>query len=156
MRDPRCCTIKCLSTKFQTGILKLFNLVLSVGYYPDIWNQGLITPIFKSGDKFDPSNYRGICVNSNLGKLFCSIINSRVLNFLTEYNTLSKCQVGFVRDRTVTSRCFWDVATGIGGVGKIQCRRWWFGYKNIYIFIYRGDCQPQHSAHNINTCKSNR
>ena len=52
--------LKCLSTKFQTGILKLFNLVLNVGYYPDIWNQGLITPIFKSGDKFDPSNYRGI------------------------------------------------------------------------------------------------
>ena len=98
--------LKCLSTKFQTGILKLFNLVLSVGYYPDIWNQGLITPIFKSGDKFDPSNYRGICVNSNLGKLFCSIINSRVLNFLTEHNTLSKCQIGFLPNYRTSDHIF--------------------------------------------------
>lgn len=98
--------LKCLSTKFQTGILKLFNLVLSVGYYPDFWNQGLITPIFKSGDKFDPSNYRGICVNSNLGKLFCSIINSRVLNFLSEHKTLSKCQIGFLPNYRTSDHIF--------------------------------------------------
>ena len=70
--------LKCTSTKFKMAILKLFNLVLSVGYFPDIWNHGLITPIFKNGDEFDPNNYRGICVSSNLGKLLCSIINSRL------------------------------------------------------------------------------
>lgn len=67
--------LKPLNNKFQSAILKLFNLALSVGYFPDIWNQGLITPVYKNGDKFDPNNYRGICVNSNLGKIFCSIIN---------------------------------------------------------------------------------
>ena len=41
---------------------------------PDVWCQGLITPIYKSGDKGDPTNYRGICVSSCLGKLFCSIL----------------------------------------------------------------------------------
>lgn len=49
---------------------KLFNLILISGIFPDNWCQGLITPIFKSGEKKDPNNYRGICVSSCLGKLF--------------------------------------------------------------------------------------
>ena len=57
---------------------KLFNLVLNSGSFPDSWCQGLITPIFKSGKKDDPSNYRGICVASCLGKLFCSVLNHQL------------------------------------------------------------------------------
>ena len=88
--------LKNTTVKFQQAILKLLNLVLSVGYFPDIWNQGLITPIFKSGDKLDPNNYRGICVNSNLGKVLCSIMNTRFIDFLNEHNVLSKSQIGFL------------------------------------------------------------
>ncbi len=69
------------------------SLVLSVGYFPDIWNQGLITLIFKNGDKFDPNNYRGICVSSNLGKLLCSIINARLLDFIITHNVLSRSRL---------------------------------------------------------------
>ncbi len=80
----------------QTAVLKLFNLVLSSGCSPDIWSQGLITPIHKSGDKLDPNNFRGICVSSNLGKLFSSILNNRIVNFLNEHNVLSPSQIGFL------------------------------------------------------------
>ena len=82
--------------KLNEAILKIFNLTLNTGCFPAIWNQGLITtPIFKSGDKFDPHNYRGICVSSNLGKVFCSIINARILAFLKEHDVLSKSQIDF-------------------------------------------------------------
>ncbi|XP_016350301.1 uncharacterized protein LOC107695035 [Sinocyclocheilus anshuiensis] len=37
-------------------------------FFPKIWNQGLISPIHKNGDKLEPNSYQGICVNSNLGK----------------------------------------------------------------------------------------
>lgn len=40
--------------------------------------------IFKSGDKYDPNNYRGMSVPSNLGKVFCNIINTRIQCFLNE------------------------------------------------------------------------
>ena len=40
--------------KFQFPILKLFNIILRSGILPNIWNQGLITPIHQSRDKFDP------------------------------------------------------------------------------------------------------
>ena len=43
---------------------KLFNTILSLGTVPNICCNGIITPIFKSGARNDPSNYRGICVSS--------------------------------------------------------------------------------------------
>ena len=52
--------IKYTDLKFQLAILKLLNTVLSSAGFPNIWHQGLISPIHKSGDKFDPNNYRGV------------------------------------------------------------------------------------------------
>lgn len=98
--------IKFTDLKFQIAILKLFNIVLSSGIFPNIWNQGLITPLHKSGDKFDPNNYRGICVNSNLGKVLCMIINHRLLQLLTENNVLSKSQIGFLPNYRTTDHIF--------------------------------------------------
>ena len=62
--------IKCLS--------KIFNSVLSSGNYPRIWAKGFIIPLFKSGSKEDPTNYRGITIGSCLGKVFTKIFNSRL------------------------------------------------------------------------------
>uniref|UniRef100_A0A9J8AFQ2 ribonuclease H n=1 Tax=Cyprinus carpio carpio TaxID=630221 RepID=A0A9J8AFQ2_CYPCA len=88
--------LKHTEQNFKLAILKLFNDVLCVGFFPEIWNQGLISPIHKNGDKLEPNNYRGICVNSNLGKVFCSILNTRLSDFLIKHNALSKCQIGFL------------------------------------------------------------
>ena len=98
--------IKHTDSKFQLAILKLLNTVLNSGTFPNIWNQGLLTQLHKSGDKFDPNNYRGICVNSNVGKLLCMIINQRILNFLTEKNILSKSQIGFLPNYRTTDHIF--------------------------------------------------
>ena len=84
--------LKHTDSKFKSAILKLFNLVLRVGFFPEIWNKGLISPIFKSGDKTDPQNYHGICINSCLGKVLCSILNSQIIDFITEYHVLSRSQ----------------------------------------------------------------
>ena len=56
----------------------------------------MITAIYKSVDKCDPSNYRGICVSSCLSKLFCSILNERLYNFIQERNLLHPSQIEFL------------------------------------------------------------
>ncbi len=62
-----------------------------------MWKENLITPIFKQGEKYNyPNNYRGITVSSNLGKLFCSIINDRLVQFIQEHKILNNCQIGFM------------------------------------------------------------
>ena len=75
---------------------KLFNTILSLGIMPLTWCGGLITPIYKSGGRSDPSNYRGICVSSCLGKLFCSIVNQRLLERVNAHNILHNSQIGFL------------------------------------------------------------
>ena len=62
---------------------KLFNAVLNACSMPQTWCVSLITPICKSGGRSDPSNYRRICVSSCLGKLFCSILNQRLLEYMS-------------------------------------------------------------------------
>ena len=98
--------LKHSTPELQLALLKLFNLVLQAGCFPENWSWGLISPIHKSGDKLDPNNYRGICVSSNLGKVFCSIINARILAFLTEHNVLSKGQIGFLPNHRTTDHIY--------------------------------------------------
>lgn len=86
--------------------IKLFNLILQSGKMPDIWCQGLITPIYKSGDKSDPTNYRGICVSSCLGKLFCSILNQRLYLYFRENKILHNSQIGFVPENRTADHVF--------------------------------------------------
>ncbi|CAB4032409.1 Hypothetical predicted protein [Paramuricea clavata] len=40
------------------GFIKVFNTIMKSGKFPTLWCEGLISPIFKSGNKLDPSNYR--------------------------------------------------------------------------------------------------
>ena len=46
--------IKASYEKLSSIYLKLFNLILKTGIYPNLWCFGLITPVFKSGNKLDP------------------------------------------------------------------------------------------------------
>ena len=74
----------------KSAICKLFNHILTSGYFPQSWCEGVITPIFKSGDKQDPANYSGICINSCLGKLFGAVLYNRRKNFVGDHNILHK------------------------------------------------------------------
>ena len=86
--------------------VKLFDLILQSGKMPDVWCQGLITPIYKSGDKSDPTNYRGICVSSCLGKLFCSILNRRLHLYFEENKILHNSQIGFLPENRTADHVF--------------------------------------------------
>ena len=77
-------------------IIKLFNDIFLKNSKISQWSVSMITPIFKSGLKTDPSNYRGISVLSCLRKLFSSVLNQRLLQFVLDRNILSKKQLGFV------------------------------------------------------------
>ena len=79
----------------------LFNEILNTSSYPTSWAEGNIVPICKSGDVKNPTNYRGITVSSSLGKLFATILNTRLLSFLDKNNVTTEEQIGFtVGNRT--------------------------------------------------------
>ena len=75
--------------------MKLFNFILSSGYYQRMWSEGYIVPIYKAADPTDPNNYRCITITSCAGKLFNRILNSRLESYIHEHGILHYEQIGF-------------------------------------------------------------
>jgi hypothetical protein len=52
-----------------TVLTVLFNSIVTTGRIPSLFKEGVLTPILKKGrSKENPSNYRGITINSIIGK----------------------------------------------------------------------------------------
>ena len=74
----------------------IFNLSLHQGIFPDDWKHARISPIFKSGDTEDCSNYRPISVLSIVSNVFEKLVYLQLYDYFTENGVLSRYQsVGF-------------------------------------------------------------
>ena len=91
---------------FTAPLAFIFNLVLVHEKYPSNWCEGLITTIFKSGDPGNPENYRGITLCSNLSKLYSSILNKRLDQFLIDRGLNSMEQIGFKKKARTADHIF--------------------------------------------------
>ena len=98
--------LKCTNTHGTILLTTLFNKILKSGIFPPSWNYGLIKPIHKGMDVFDPDNYRGITLNSCLGKLFCTILYNRLAPILEKENIFCKEQGGFRKEHRTTDHIF--------------------------------------------------
>jgi len=87
--------LKCGSTVMTPILNKLFNLILTSGIFPSPWRVNTLSPLHKKGDKYECDNYRGIAVSSNLCKLFCSIIHTRIISFCNHNNVIPRVQIGY-------------------------------------------------------------
>ena len=67
----------------------LFIQSLESGIIPECLKRAAIVPIFKSGDKSLPSNYRPISLTPILMKIFERVIRKQVTQFLTERGYLN-------------------------------------------------------------------
>ena len=63
---------------------QLFSVIWREEIVPPQWREGLIVNLFKKGDKEDPGNYRGITLLSVVGKVFCKMLNDRLVKHLDE------------------------------------------------------------------------
>ena len=66
-------------------------------------NQSTITPVFKSGTKSSPSNYRPISLTSTIIKVFERIIRKKVVAFFTSQDHLNNTHHGFRSGRSCVS-----------------------------------------------------
>ena len=73
----------------------MFNVSLQTARNPSDWKKSRVTPIFKSGDKTDPGNYRPISITSSVMKILEKLLDKQVRQYLKDNNILSKCQSGF-------------------------------------------------------------
>ena len=76
-------------------LLHVVNLSLSQGVFPSELKLARVTPIFKSGDSSQLTNYRPVSVLSSYSKILERIVYNRLINFINKHNILYKLQFGF-------------------------------------------------------------
>ena len=94
---------ECLKNEASLTFLKaLFNKCFDSGKTPSIWSKGIINPIPKSTDKDprQPLNYRGISLVSVACKIYCGILNDRLVKWADLNNKLNDEQNGFRNTRS--------------------------------------------------------
>ena len=80
-----------------------FTHSLSSGVVHPSFKRPTITPVFKSGDRSVPSNYRPISLTSVISKVLEMIIRKQVSFFIDKKGCLNSTQHGFRRSRSCLS-----------------------------------------------------
>lgn len=86
--------------------VKFFNVLFDKGIYPESWYESIIFPIFKKGDVNKADNYRGISLCNVGSKLYGTIINRRLQDWVTENNITGEHQGGFKRGYSTIDHMF--------------------------------------------------
>lgn len=76
-------------------ICHLTNTCFHSATFPKDLKKSIITPVYKSGDRANISNYRPISVLTSLSKIVEKLLNNRLLKYLEHFNILSENQFGF-------------------------------------------------------------
>ena len=83
-----------LSAPFITDTY-IYNFIIEKNKFSKIFNEAKVIPLYKSGDKSEPSNYRPISILSVLSKPVERHINEHIMNHFHINDLLPKNQSGF-------------------------------------------------------------
>lgn len=92
--------LKELKEEIYIPLTHIFNKSLEEGTVPVDFRLANVTPIFKSGDRSLPNNYRPISLTSIICKILESIIKERIIEHLDTHNLIRDTQHGFRRQRS--------------------------------------------------------
>ena len=73
----------------------LHNLCITDRVFPTKFKLAKVIPVYKSGGKTQPSNYRPISLLSHVWKIFGKLVSTDLLSFLAQNSLLCPQQFGF-------------------------------------------------------------
>ena len=94
------------------------NLSIETGIFPTKLKYAKIIPIFKLGNKDDPTNYRPISLLSNINKMFERLMYNRLITFIERNNVLYSSQYGF-RNNHSTEHALLDIVKNLKSLETI-------------------------------------
>ena len=89
------------SPELSSILSKLYSLCITHSVFPSNRKLASVVPVFKgSGAKSDPSNYRPISLLPIMSKVFESLINQQLIDYLVEHELPTDVQYGFRHSRS--------------------------------------------------------
>jgi hypothetical protein len=91
----------------------IFNLILKSSTFPVAWKMSHVTPVFKSGDRSDVTNYRPISLICNFSKIFEHVLHSFVYPHVShmiiksQHDFMKSCST--VTNLAVISQCLCEI-----------------------------------------------
>lgn len=105
--------LRIISDLISIPLSYLINESFSEGKYPDSLKISKSVPVFKNkGARDDITNYRNICLQSQLAKLFDICYNTRLTQFLEVQKLLNTSQHGF-RSKKSTSTAIAELCNSV-------------------------------------------
>ena len=101
-------------------LVQVFNNSLATCCLPADWKSATVVPIYKSGDRTVPRNYRPVSLTSIVVKLLERIIRDRICGFLQAQGYFNPGQHGFLKGRSCLTNllAFFDQVTQLLDEGK--------------------------------------
>lgn len=96
--------IKAGGKEIAIQIHKLLTQIWRKEEMPKDWEEAIIVPLHKKGDKQEPSNYRGISLLNTTYKIFSKILLKRLEIYTNEI--IEDRQAGFMKNRSTTDQIF--------------------------------------------------
>ena len=112
--------VKIIIPSIVDPLVHIFNLSLESGVVPDPYKLAKIIPIFKTGDKEDPNNYRPISLLTAFSKILEKLVYKRLIKFLLNCNSIYLKQYGFLRGRS-TEHAMIDLVQQIVSAIERKC-----------------------------------
>ena len=92
--------LKELADSIAPALTLIFKSSLSSGKLPLDWKDAHVSPIFKKGEQYNPSNYRPVSLTSVCCKVLEHIVTSHIMNHLEKQEILCPEQHGFHQRRS--------------------------------------------------------
>lgn len=83
-------------------LAKIFNDCVDSGTFPDLMKHSKVIPIFKSGCKNDPSNYRPVSVLPAVSKIFERMVLDQMMSHFDRHRIFHERQFGFTKGKSTT------------------------------------------------------
>ena len=94
--------LKSTAMSIAPAVTQLFSISLTLGKLPKEWKVAQVTPIPKSSQTSDPTNYRPMSLLSILSKLLEKHVHGYLLEHLEEHSPISDMQWGFTKGKSTT------------------------------------------------------
>ena len=98
-----CKIIKIAALVIADSLTYIFNQAITLSSFPDEWKMARVIPLYKSGHRNIPGNYRLISILPTISKIMERIVYNQLYNYLTEFGLLSGAQFGFRKSHSTAT-----------------------------------------------------